>query len=185
MNPRLATLVLIGVSSMVSCARSADPAQAGETAEVGALELTLENINRNNRGARSVAISPDGLWVAVSGNGPDGSGIYLVSTSDTEESARFWLPGQAPHWSPDGERIVFTRSGELWIAGRGSTEASALTTDMNSARAPVFSPDGRTVAFYSGKSGHQDIWLMSADGSEAPRQLTHAAMALDDPRFDS
>ena len=37
---------------------------------------------------------------------------------------------------------------------------------------PSLSPDGRRLAFGSGRSGHVAIWVAAADGSEA-RQLTH------------
>ncbi len=155
----------------------------GVSAQTAELELTLENIHRREAGARGAAISPDGSWIVVAGVGPDGPGIYLAST-EGDRSVRLWVQGSAPRWSPDGGRIVFVRSGEVWVALRGEAEAAAITSDMGSARAPVFSPDGRTVAFYSEKSGHQDIWLVPADGSSPPRQLTEAAMALDDPRFE-
>jgi serine/threonine protein kinase len=39
---------------------------------------------------------------------------------------------------------------------------------------PEFSPDGRTVAFVSQRSGLREIWLAGADGSN-PRQLTRSA----------
>jgi len=39
---------------------------------------------------------------------------------------------------------------------------------------PHFSPDGRRLAFVSGRSGKVDIWVAAADGSNA-RQLTHNA----------
>ena len=53
---------------------------------------------------------------------------------------------------------------------------------MKGLRAPVFSPDGRTIAFYSTASGHQDIWLVPATGGE-PKQLTRESMSEDDGRF--
>ena len=37
---------------------------------------------------------------------------------------------------------------------------------------PSFSPDGRHIAFSSGRSGQQEAWIADADGSN-PRQLTH------------
>ncbi|MYF96427.1 MAG: hypothetical protein F4210_13150, partial [Holophagales bacterium] len=47
---------------------------------------------------------------------------------------------------------------------------------------PLYTPlvlppaDGSTIAFYSGRSGHQDIWTVPADGSAPPAQLTSASM---------
>jgi len=39
---------------------------------------------------------------------------------------------------------------------------------------PVYSPDGRNVAFISGRSGHPEIWVQGSDGN-APRRLTRFA----------
>jgi dipeptidyl aminopeptidase/acylaminoacyl peptidase len=61
-------------------------------------------------------------------------------------------------------------------------EATALTPPIRGLRAPAFSLDGRTIAFYSTASGHQDIWLVPAQGGE-PTQLTNQAMTADDGRF--
>ncbi|MDX1647027.1 MAG: prolyl oligopeptidase family serine peptidase [Longimicrobiales bacterium] len=58
-----------------------------------------------------------------------------------------------------------------------------LTHDDDGERAARPSPDGRTVAFYSGRGGAQDIWLVDADGSGTPRRLTRESMAPDDLRF--
>ena len=163
------------------------------------LDLTLENIYGPRGRAGSSVISPDGRHVAVSATGPEGSGIYLVPTEGVVAGAgsagdaapgadgttsggtpRFWAEGNSPSWFPGSDRIVFRRVRDLWTVAPGSTEAVQLTDDEHDERAPRVSPDGRLVAFYSGRSGYQDIWVAATDGSGDPRQVTFDAFAPDD-----
>ena len=166
------------------------------------LDLTLENIYGSRGRAGSSVISPDGRHVVVSATGPEGSGIYLVPTEGVVAGAgsagdaapgadgttsggtpRFWAEGNSPSWFPGSDRIVFRRVRDLWTVAAGSTEAVQLTDDEHDERAPRVSPDGRLVAFYSGRSGYQDIWVVAADGSGEPRQVTFDAFAPDDFRW--
>ncbi|HSC26448.1 MAG TPA: S9 family peptidase, partial [Vicinamibacterales bacterium] len=104
------------------------------------------------------------------------------STAEAEEPG-FWFEGSLADWFPDGQRVLFSRQGDLWTMRVGSAEPAQVTKDADNERAPAVSRDGRSIAFYSTRSGHQDIWLVPADGSAPPRQLTQAAMAEDDSRF--
>jgi dipeptidyl aminopeptidase/acylaminoacyl peptidase len=170
-------LCVVGiVSTQFLLAPEAQP-QAGTKA------LTLDNIVGRQNGVRQVAISPDGKLVAIAGDTPGGSGIFLSETTSRSAEPSFWLEGSAPVWFPDGKRILVSRENDLWIATVGSKSPVRLTKDAENERAASISPDGRTIAFYSTRSGHQDIWLVSADGAQPPRQLTTAAMAEDDSRF--
>jgi dipeptidyl aminopeptidase/acylaminoacyl peptidase len=147
--------------------------------------LTIENIfggQGGQGGARQASISPDGKWIAVTGDGPSGSGVYLVAAAESAP-AKFWFEGNVAAWFPDSQRVLFSRQSDLWAMRIGSTEAMQVTKDTENERAPSISPDGKWVAFYSSRSGHQDIWLVPTDGSAPPKQLTQAAMAEDDPRF--
>ena len=146
--------------------------------------LTIENIfgGQPANGVRQVSISPDGRLVAITGEGPSGSGVYLATPSESSPP-RFWFQGNVQAWFPDSQRIVFSRDNDLWTQRVGSTEPTRLTRDQGDERAPVVSPDGKLVAFYSTRSGHQDIWTVPSDGSAPSRALTAAAMALDDIRF--
>lgn len=144
--------------------------------------LTLENIVGRQAGARQAVLSPDGQWAAVTGDGPQGNGIYLVRPAGSD-APRLLTQGTDPSWFPDSSRLVFSRENDLWTIAAGGGEARRLMTDEQNERAPRVSPDGRTIAFYSGRSKHQDIWLIPADGSAPARQLTQESMALDDPRF--
>jgi dipeptidyl aminopeptidase/acylaminoacyl peptidase len=164
------------VLSLVLCCSMAIAASASPP-----LELAWENIFLERGGVSSAVLSPDGERAAVVGDDGESEGIFLVSVADG--SSTFWLEGGSPAWFADGKRIVFTRDGDLWVASVGSTAAQRLTEDDLDERAPRPSPDMRWVAFYSGRSGHQDIWVIPADGSAAPRQVTNASMTLDDARY--
>ena len=143
--------------------------------------LTIENIQTRNRGVFDAVISPDARWVVATAAGPEGAGIYLVPLDGTA-APRFWNKGSAPTWFPDSRRIVFSRDNDLWVVAIGSSVATRLTSDSSDERGPQVSPDGRRVAFYSTRSGYQDIWLVPAAGG-ASRRLTDSATAVDDPRF--
>jgi dipeptidyl aminopeptidase/acylaminoacyl peptidase len=148
------------------------------------LELTLENIYRGNRGgAGNPAISPDGTWVAFTARTAGGSGVHRVSISARGAGEpRFWFEGGGVEWAPDSQSVVFVRSERLWRIGLDDSQPKPLTPAVKALRAPVFSPDGRTIAFVSTASGHQDVWLVAVEGGE-PRQLTTGAMTADDGRF--
>ena len=154
----------------------------GDDGEADALTLSWENIFTRDRGARQMAISPDGAWVAVSASTPDFSGIFLAAVDGGSEPSP-WVEGSSPVWFADGSGIVFSRDGDLWRVATGSSEPARVTGDAEDERAARPSPDGSTIAFYSGRSGHQDIWTVPADGSAPPTRLTHGSMAADDFRF--
>lgn len=144
--------------------------------------LTLENIFRGSRGgASNPSISPDGKWVAFTARTARGNGIHRVPATGGAEP-QFWAEGSGAEWAPDSQSLVFTRGDRLWRIGLADQQAKALTPAVKGLRAPVFSPDGRTIAVVATTSGHQDIWLVSAEGGE-PRQLTKGAMTEDDGRF--
>jgi len=174
---------------LASCASVAIEAHAQEGA---GLPLAWENIFTNSTGARQAALSPDGQTVAVTASAPGASGIFLVDV-DGGEPRLLAREGSSPVWMNDGTQILYSAAGDLWIvdasisgpvdAAIEQTGVRRITRDDHDERAARLSPDGRTIAFYSGRSGYQDIWTVPTDGSEAPRQLTRESMADDDFRF--
>ncbi|MFI5183337.1 MAG: hypothetical protein ACHQNV_02980 [Vicinamibacteria bacterium] len=73
--------------------------------------------------------------------------------------------------SPDGQTLVFDLLGDLYTLPMTGGEARALTTGPAYDSQPRFSPDGKTIAFTSDRSGIENIWLIDADGKN-PRALT-------------
>lgn len=87
-----------------------------------------------------------------------------------------------PQPSPDGRWVVFTvRSWDaeanqattnLWLAATEGKVLRRLTTAQGKADvSPTWSPDSKTIAFASNRSGSQQIWTIALEGGEAT-QLT-------------
>lgn len=73
--------------------------------------------------------------------------------------------------SPDGKYIAFTYKGDIFTVPASGGEAKRLTTAESYESVPVWSPDGKSIAFASDRNGGQDIFIMDAKGGPAT-QLT-------------
>jgi tricorn protease len=80
-----------------------------------------------------------------------------------------------PAPSPDGAIIAFSWQGDLWLVPTSGGDARRLTAHPASERYPVWSRDGRLIAFASDRHGNPDVFVMPSDCSEPPRRLTHAS----------
>ncbi|HYP25409.1 MAG TPA: PDZ domain-containing protein [Blastocatellia bacterium] len=68
--------------------------------------------------------------------------------------------------------IVFVYAGDLWIVGRDGGSARRLTTGAGTETSPLFSPDGRMIAFTGEYDGNVDIYVLPSEGG-VPRRLTY------------
>jgi len=73
--------------------------------------------------------------------------------------------------SPDGKSIAFDLVGDLYTLPIGGGTAKRITSGTAFDGNPAWSPDGKTIAFVSDRSGADNVWLVDADGSHA-RALT-------------
>lgn len=74
--------------------------------------------------------------------------------------------------SPDGQTIAFSYKGDIYTVPASGGAASPLTIHEAYDFMPVWSPDGRNIAFASDRNGNFDIYLISAYGG-APKRLTY------------
>ena len=133
---------------------------ASRSAASASYELELDLVNADGSGLRRLAHGP---W----------------SRDDA-------LIRAVPEWSPDGRKFVFAkrleRSGapcrpagrcndEIYVINADGTGLQRLTRNAVPDGHPVWSPDGRSIAFVSGRELNGEIYVMNVDGS-GQRRLT-------------
>ena len=80
--------------------------------------------------------------------------------------------------SPDGTEIVFCYKGDIYkMPAKGGT-ATQLTTQDSYECTPVWSPDGKQIAFASDRYGNFDVFVMPANGGTAQRLTSNSAGEL-------
>lgn len=91
------------------------------------------------------------------------------------------LAQQTPLWmrypsiSPDGKNIVFSYKGDLYKVNSSGGDAYPLTLHEAHDYMPVWSHDGKWIAFASDRYGNFDVYVMPASGGEAKRLTYHSA----------
>lgn len=132
-------------------------------------------------GASSPVWLPDSRQMILSSERNDASVLLLTDIAGSWP--RLVADGagdnQAPAPSPDGESIVYVyrpfddlNSWQLRLLHLASGEMHQLTNSPKKKDwDPAWSPDGRTIAFLSQRSGWTEIWTIRPDG-EGLRQLT-------------
>jgi Tol biopolymer transport system component len=77
--------------------------------------------------------------------------------------------------APDGRRAAFNMHGATFEIGIFDFERGTLTPLTNNttgSQAPVWSPDGRRIAFRGTRNGYRNIWIKPVDGTTDEQQLT-------------
>ena len=142
----------------------------------------------SHAGSGAPAWSPDGTKVSFSGTLPgpygdygrifvvnrDGTGLRQLSPEVAASDPYVYDSGSS--WSPDGTRLVFDRSGVLFLINADGT--GLVSTGVNGAN-PAWSPDGAHIAY--GSINLDGIWAM--DMTFTPRRLTTAVQQDEYPAW--
>lgn len=83
-----------------------------------------------------------------------------------------WL--RYPAISPDGQTLLFEYKGDIWTVPAAGGNAVPLTLSESYEFAPVWSHDGKSIAFASDRYGNFDVFVMPATGGEAKRLTYHS-----------
>jgi tricorn protease len=131
----------------------------------------------------------------LSGNGKElafeqGGYLYLLDpatgkSKQIEVSVHGDFPWAEPHWenvgprvtnaslSPSGKRIILEARGEIFTVPVENGNPRNLTNSSDAAdRQPLWSPDGRQIAWFSDKDGAYALYLTDQEGKAAPRKIS-------------
>jgi Tol biopolymer transport system component len=135
------------------------------------------------------AYSADGKQIAYCSSAGDPTGqfdIWTMKANGKDRQRLTQLGGGAtfPDFSPDGSRIAFgarpagASNIDVYVMNVDGSDLVQLTNAPGNDRYPAWSPDGSRIVFESERSGLNQVWVMSADGSDQT-QLTFDATQKD------
>ncbi|WP_299551383.1 S41 family peptidase [Seonamhaeicola sp.] len=80
-----------------------------------------------------------------------------------------------PSISPDGQTIAFNFQGDIWTSDINGNNARRLTVHEAYDTKPIWSADGKTIAFQSDRYSNNDIYIIPASGGASKRLTHHSA----------
>src|SRR6266404_1702245 len=102
--------------------------------------------------------------------------VNIIATGD--------FPWMMPRWedvssrmtnmalSPTGRRVVVEARGEIFTIPVEKGDVRNLTNSSGSAeRDPAWSPDGKSISYFSDKSGEYRLYIEAQDGLTPPREI--------------
>jgi tricorn protease len=92
--------------------------------------------------------------------------LFIATFSATSFAASYLTE---PSFSPDRKEIVFVSGGDIWsVAASGGTAQLLVSHAANESR-PMFSPDGKRLAFGSNRTGNGDIYVLNLETNDLQR----------------
>src|SRR6266853_5101798 len=74
-----------------------------------------------------------------------------------------------PAISPDGSEIAFVSGGDIWTVAATGGDAHLLVSHPATESRPLYSPDGRRLAFGSTRTGNGDIYVLTIETGDLKR----------------
>ena len=99
--------------------------------------------------------------------------VFAFTTTAFGQDDSYWFRHAAI--SPAGNMIAFSHQGDVFVVSSKGGVARALTTSDAWDGHPVWSRDGRQLAFASDRHGNLDVFVMPAEGGKATRLTFHSA----------
>ena len=107
----------------------------------------------------------------------EGFTLKTAETIDFTTDEVTWTP-----WTcrPTAATILFDVLGDLYTLPIDGGTATRIVGGLSFESQPAWSPDGRTIAFLTDRTGVENLWIADADGSN-PRAVSKDGMTNDRP----
>jgi dipeptidyl aminopeptidase/acylaminoacyl peptidase len=174
---------LPGGQSLIASYREGNTATA-QLGRVDAGSGAATTITRDLFASSDLSAAADGgSFVATASLGE--STLWVAEAASLKQPAQITTGAadaegaKGVEWMPGGSIVYASRASgnlDLWILDPKTGTRRQLTSHPADDLQPSISPDGRSIAFVSGREGGNHIWVMHVDGTE-PRAISTAAQA--------
>jgi eukaryotic-like serine/threonine-protein kinase len=145
----------------------------------GALKLggepfpVAEPVRTGPNGAADFSVSANGTLVYAAGGTQESRFVWVDSDGHEVGSVETGTLTNVlnPALSPDGHRVAFrvqdpqSRTRDIWLADLVRGVPSRFTFDPRNENHPLWSPDGRRIAYWSDAAGAEGIYTKDASGA--------------------
>ena len=104
--------------------------------------------------------------------------ISLVVSTSFSGGLAFADTGLLSQPSLSRDHLAFVYSGDIWLADRDGQHPVRLTSHPAAEFSPVFSPDGKWLAFSASYDNNTDVYVMPATGGTPKRLTWHPGIDL-------
>ena len=123
--------------------------------------------------------SLNGKKIAFTSRNAQGMGHIAIMDADGHNVLKL-IDGDEPSWFPDGTRVAFVRRDEedhsqIHVINVNGHGIKNVTRDLRNASSPVWSPNGRKIAYVSPEDGFYQIYVMNDDGKNRKRLTNNRA----------
>jgi len=121
-------------------------------------------------------ISPNEKQVAVAIGNIGNTDIWTYNLDRSTLSRRTFTGNiNAPYWTPDGERLVYTFfpdfHGLAWVKADGTGQPEKLIDSQRFLFPTTFTPDGLQLIYHESLSGPTDLYTLSTTGEHTEQAL--------------